>query len=943
LLAFGLSIALFIFWAVVGLAVLAGLYREGDRLQTLLLAPVVGLATTTLGAFWLNWLGFPVASFGIGWALVLFLSSAALLWRSRPHPLSWREYAPFAGILFVALLLTGRPMLEFGFDWVSYANDDMANYCLAAQRLLNHGFFDFPDPKTIATGRDYSLFYWVLHVSAKARFGSELILAWICSWTGLTPDQAFMPTILAIHLILISTTAGLIYQAKQLYGVAFTATTLFSLSALNSLGTIFQLIAQVFGLSLMAGCLALLPALFPQRSSFPQLSEPEPLSRKQLISLISPNVVTSILLAALFVAYPEVLPFLFLSSLSYLLVRLIQRQIWIKPTLLLSGLTILLACAFANRYLFHLFSFLEAQTDTGVGQSKIGSFPYYLIPSGLADLWGLLSITRLASEPWLSSSILLGGLLLLGTAIGTIYLARLAHPAIITTSVMLTVAAILFIRRSDFGLFKIAMFLQPFLLTTLVMVWFRLTKRIWARAIPLILLGAIGLSTQNSYVELSRGITNRAAPVPAEVVNPSQAKINTTFRALIQALPPDQSLLLDTTNIMLAKLQALSTRGIVAAFLSRNFFAEGSSLPFETGFAKTSFDLHSQTRPTQNPFSINLMDKDFTNQKDHLTLVTTSGKQDIFNRRSLHFSPTENYKTIPLEQVRDHLVFTHSQLGKHYYLSGMKQVSYYQFEPDWFFPEQRQAGIGRHLLFQAMNPSPQPRLALTMTASLNNDKQNQLPPAEAIGTQRQPFGMIGRGSARIFSPPLTPQVIQGHPFLAIDMGIEGKRFSEKRKGLMRLYGLDVPRDQRKLVGFGRDISLISEADYANLKPPSAVKSFPGDLAHPDLEYSGVYEDGWISEAAFFTLKSSQPAPLLIQGMIPRIKNASFTTELTVLVEGQEISRQPLKLGEFSLKLAVPPSPNRQRIDLRFSNSQTLPAPDYRPVVAQLKFIGFKNG
>ena len=294
--------------------------------------------------------------------------------------------------------------------------------------------------------------------------------------------------------------------------------------------------------------------------------------------------------------------------------------------------------------------------------------------------------------------------------------------------------------------------------------------------------------------------------------------------------------------------------------------------------------------------------------------------------------PPENFKAIPLEQVHDQLIFTHSQLGKHYYLSGVEQVAYYQLESDWFFPGQTEAGIGRHLLLQAVNPSPQSRLVLDMTAGLKNDKQNQLPPAEAIGTERQRFNLIGRGSARIFSPPLTPQIIQGHPFLAIDMGVEGKRFPDRRTGLMRLYGLDIPRDQRKLVGFGRDISLISAADYANLTPPSAVKTFPDDLAHPDLEYSGVYEDGWVSEAAFLSLKSSKPAPLRIQGMIPRIiKNSNFETELTVLVEGKEISRQSLKRGEFNLELAVPPSPNRQRIDLRFSNLQSLPAPDYRPL------------
>ena len=492
MLAVGLSIALFLIWAGVGLAMLVGLRKQDNPLQFMLLAPVVGLATTTLIAFWLNWLGLPVASFGVGLAIVLLLGSVVVLWRSRPK-LLWRRYAPFAGILLLALWVTGRPMLEFGLDWVSYANDDMANYCLAAQRLLQHGFFDLPNADALATGKDYSLFYWFVHVPGRARFGSELILAWVCSVTGLTTDQAFMPTIMALHLILISATAGLVYQANQFYGAAFAATSLFSLSALNSLGTFFQLIAQVFGLSLLAGCLAVLPSLVPTRQNFlqpelqPDLLEPklEPWSRKQLLPrllsivlpTVLPTVLPSILLAVLFVVYPEVVPFLLLAGLSYLLIRLIQRQLRIKQALLLSSLTVLLACVFVNRYIFHLFYFLEVQASAGVGRSKLGFFPYYLVPSGLANLWGFQGVGRLTREPWLSLSILLGGLLLLSVAVGTIYLSRLAHPAVIMTSVMLTITVILFSRRSDFGLFKIAMFLQPFMLATLVMFWFRLTKR----------------------------------------------------------------------------------------------------------------------------------------------------------------------------------------------------------------------------------------------------------------------------------------------------------------------------------------------------------------------------------------------------------------------------------------------------------------------------------
>ena len=43
-------------------------------------------------------------------------------------------------------------------------------------------------------------------------------------------------------------------------------------------------------------------------------------------------------------------------------------------------------------------------------------------------------------------------------------------------AIMLFLAAQLFVSRSDFGLFKLAMFIQPFLIPTLVGAWMRFTE-----------------------------------------------------------------------------------------------------------------------------------------------------------------------------------------------------------------------------------------------------------------------------------------------------------------------------------------------------------------------------------------------------------------------------------------------------------------------------------
>src|SRR5947209_8460706 len=107
----------------------------------MLLAPVAGCAVVLLTVFWLNRLGVPATRFGVILTLVLLAASAVALWRLRPA-VAWRSYLPFAAVLAVALIVVGWPLFEYGFDWIAFANDDMANYTLMAERYLNHGFSD---------------------------------------------------------------------------------------------------------------------------------------------------------------------------------------------------------------------------------------------------------------------------------------------------------------------------------------------------------------------------------------------------------------------------------------------------------------------------------------------------------------------------------------------------------------------------------------------------------------------------------------------------------------------------------------------------------------------------------------------------------------------------------------------------------------------------------
>jgi hypothetical protein len=289
----------------------------------------------------------------------------------------------------------------------------------------------------------------------------------------------------------------------------------------------------------------------------------------------------------------------------------------------------------------------------------------------------------------------------------------------------------------------------------------------------------------------------------------------------------------------------------------------------------------------------------------------------------------------PCAAPRNVLVFTHSSLGQHYYLSDRRPaVSFYQLENDFFFGGRTMSAFGRYALFRVLGPSPPVRLAVNLTTSLRHDGVNQLPPAVAVGASRGRLPLEGRGSARVFSPPLRPQTIAGHPYLMLDMGQNGRFPEVKRRGLLGLYGADLPLDTRYITAYVRDISLVSDRDYGRQRPPAALRSFPGDLGNPALEYAGLYEDGWVGESAFVVLSADRGADLAVEG------EALSGGPLRVLVDGREVARRNLRPGSFRVRARVPQQRGRRRVELRLGPARPLPAPDSRPVAARLTFVGF---
>lgn len=949
--AISLSLLLFVFWAFVGFGLLAVFPSRLRVLTNMLLAPAVGLALTIVFLFIVNRWGVPVGRFahlllgGLGLG-----AAAALIWQ-RPL-VAVKRYLPFAALILLNAYLLGRPMLKYGFDWVSFCNDDMANYCLAAARFTDHGYSDIPTAESLAAGRDMAEWYWFMHVPGMVRSGSELVLAWVARLTHLSAHQVFMPVILALNFALLSAAAALLYSSCRSWRVGFIVTLLLCGSAQMCLGVIYQLIGQVGGMCLLCANLTLW--LRSVRGN-------------ALRSQLRPGILAAVLLTAQMIDYPEVLPFLGLGFFAFAALRAWRRQLAWRATGWLTVVVAATSLLLVNRYCLDSVDFLLHQAKSvsasGGDRDAIELFPFFMLPIGFSNLWGLQHLASFAQEPWQSLGIAIGFALLVATAGCAARLAWRGNAIGLLAIIMLVLGLHLYWKAAAFGLYKLGMYAQPFLFGSLVVLCLRATARPWLQALPLVLLGWANFSVVDTYVEYSEGVGTFA-----EVRQGSQSRVSSRFRADL-ATKPARRLIADTHNIVLAKFQALHTRGIPTDFLSAHFFhlfddmsavrsmlgatpyqAESSRIirEFDARMQPAEFALLDPNEPRKvNNFFINRVGVWDGAELEGVYFVRTTAGQTVFNRRH---SPAEEGRAAelcPLSEMRNHLAFINSDLGRPYFYhkSEFREMfGFSQLESDYFYPDGTMEAVGRHLLFQVIQPTPKFRLLLDFTASLKADQQNQLPPGAVIGSERVPLPLCGRGSARVVSRPFSPQMIQGRPYVDLDLGVAGTMFPTHRTGLNKLWGADITDDRRKPVAFARDVTLITEEEYRGMVPPTVLASFPKDLSNRDLEYSGIYEEGWVGEALYAVLsRPAGNAHVVVKGDVwAGGKKLETGNEVEVLLNDRVLTKTALKPGPFELHLPVGVSSGgREKIELRFTNIYQLPGSDGRPVAARLKRLGFE--
>jgi len=952
-----LTWALFLGWAAVGLAVLK-LGRFRWSVPTLLLAPTVGFSTLVIPVYILVRFGVPVRTA----AVPVALGAVALvaLWRLWPTAARarglWKQSRAFVGVLVGTFVLTGWPLFGYGFDWVAIGNDDMANYCVMAAGYRDHGYAAVPTLDDLVNCSDESQSYWFVFVLKQIRPGSEVLLALTAAWTGLAPQQVFMPTILALNMALVASGAALAATGTRRRRVGLLTGALLAVSAPTTYGVIHQLIAQASGLALLCTSFALVAGRF----------------RRLPGGLLFRRAgVCGLAFAGQTLFYPEVIPILVGGCVLLGVRDLVGRRLD-RRHLVHAAAAIAVMVALLPVYLFGAVTFLALQRNAGATSADeiVEIFPYYLTPRGPALLWGLLPISG-AESAALQNACIVAGLLLLVAVAGPAVIQMFRRQAFAAALVVVAVmTAALYANRGAFGLFKIAMFAQPFL-WAVVAAWAAGRRARWgAAAAAVLLLAVAGLNArvQFRYVNESRGRECQVS-LPAVSARHGFHDFRAAYASRIAGGGVDR-VLLATENNTLMKLLAAEVRGApvgtvgMAPFeliaLSGLSTLEGapwvrfhadrteSLRSIRTDFAAA----HEQNRltvrdpDTGHPLHrLTATSADRSKSPERVLVAAGGGGVTVFNRQRFPETGPVLVCT-PLTELSNFAVFCDASGARQLFL-GMGEpddVALHQLESDPLQPKRTMAGVGRSVVLDVLNPSPRVRVLVDYTAAYKGDPSaRDVAPMRIVGDRRAAFGAVGAGAARLVSPPVSTQAVGSSRFLVVEFAVPRSMNPNRLSLAERWWGADLPRDRRRLTGHVRDVSVLSEEEYAAFRPPERVTAFPAGLADPHLEYSGFYEEGWVSKE--FKVRLTQPTAgqeVVFRGQVPALPGSeAFQSEMVVLIDGAPVEKRALGTGNFEVRVPGGAAAGPRWIECRFSHTLALPGGDGRTVVAQMRSIGFE--
>ena len=905
--AFAVTLGLFLLWSAFGLAALVAVRADVRDLRVVLAAPILGTALTVLPLFVLSNAGLGMEAGAR--PVILFLSLAAALILVRCRPRLPPAVLPVAVLCLLELLLVGRPMFRFGFDWLANANGDMAYYVLSATHLLGNGLRSAVDYAALADNRGFPNAAQELNLRG-LRPGAQITLAGLAALTGRPPVALYMPMSIAVAMATVSATGSLAMQAARRWWAAPLASALLVASPMAGYSVVQQLLPQAWGLGLAAAL-------------FAWLMRREVHERRPRLADL---VVISLLAAALFVVAYEVASALLLAYAAYVVMLFLRRRVslpavallWVCPVIV----TVAVLGAFLPRAVRYLTGFVF-EFGTSEGFEGLSQFGYAVVPTALPGALGLVSLFASPQTSDMSFFIILAAAVWIGVLLAAVATARTGAAAGVSTLALGALGIMLARNGNEFGLFKLYMYGQPFVAATIAIFVSNAKSRALSTAVVSVAVVVVGLqlSTLNVYVRQSFN--------PFDLRNASAPDLLPEFRRLVQTstLP----VVAVANNFALLHLQGASAGDRQVFFIGRDVFGlrlrkHQFEVPSPLGDELISF--------RENPAASRAI------SRGRCIVSLPTGSQIALNRRPLP-EGSANLAALPCRSARNLLAFTASSLGQPSTLPADRRVvSLWQLEPDPWYRNRTFSGSGRFALFRVLGPTRSVRMVLDYTVSPTNTRSGsrRIPPARAVGSTVAAFPVLGDGSARVVSPPLEPRMIDGQPYVVLDMGKRGALPVVPRPGVTGLWGRSVTLDPRTLTSYVRDISLISAGEYADFRPPVALQDLPADLANPDLEYSGIAEDGWVGRISYARLSGGPSAWLHVQADVLPLRGGQ---RLEVLVDGRRLVSRRVSAGPLELRIRVPAKPVRRRIELRWAGVSRLAAPDTRRAAARLRLLGIR--
>jgi len=914
------SISLAIVWTLTGLSLFAIMrFRTNFHLR-LLLAPTLGLAVNVVALFTLSRIGFPIKTVAIPLFLAGILLAGYFLLTQR---MIWKRQAflLYCILILAAIIPFAWPLLKFGFEWLAFVNGDMSYYSTSSTRLLDYAYSELPLSGNIHDIKDHSLLTWDFHNNLNYRTGADLFLAYLVGLSGLTAHQVFMPLIIAFNFCVVAGAGALTLLGVRKWSFALWTMALVALSPMLTIEVTMQALAQAVGLALLTS----LCVLYVKVMTGNQV-------RAWAV------ICTVLSFSSLAISYFEIIPFFALYVLVFEATRWKKwtdtktRIAYFRTVAIMAGGVLLILNSYifstVQRIIFAAKVSFESSAMT-MQADGISVFPYFFLPGNGALLWGWMPLSGQAN-----SLVIVLGLLATILFSGLLFTSRIRRmPSAQMSIVMLAVAIAMWIGGNGYGLFKIAMFIQPFLLATVVaMVALFVTRQLFQR-LGFAFLGLSFIPAQQTNIaRVSEDIGS------SPVAYASSAQLGRQLREIRNKLQtlPNIKVFSDTPSFELFSLQAYYFKGIAFDNLSK-------ALPLLKSVGQLNKFVFS---PGPAGVVADFRSKRYTGNADEY-LLTTTGEFSVVNRGSAPRGFLLQIK--PLSELTNHLVLKETSISasnRAYYRNA--DAAIYQLERDPMFPSSTMSAVGQYHLYEILGAMEDSRVQLSLSASYNKYEDFHLPAIRAVGGNDMTLPLVGRGSARVVSAPINPRKIGVSDYMGIDFGRKAVLIDRERKGAMALFGKNIKLDIRKVVVYARDISYISPEQYAAFKRPQAIQGFPAALEDPGLEYSGIFEDGWISEAAFVVLQvplNSVKASLHLSGLVPDIGGNPFSAVLTIKVNDQLVYTARQEKGEVNITVPIDTALFKgnpiAKVQIESSALQRLPNGDDRPVSMHLNLIGFK--